>query len=152
MPDDLDSFDRKILAELARNGRITVVDLAKRVGLSKTPCLARMRRLEKTGYILGYGAHLDHNRLGTGHVAFVQVTLDDTRTAALDAFNSAARALREVEECHMIAGSFDYLLKIRTRDIAAYRRMLGEEISALPHVSHTSTFVAMECVKESGRA
>lgn len=149
--DDLDSLDRKILTALENDGRITVVELAKRVGLSKTPCLARMRRLEASGYILGYGAHLNHGKLGHGHVAFVQVSLDDTKTAALDAFNAAVRRFREVEECHMIAGGFDYLLKVRTNDIGSYRRILGEKISALPHVSQTSTFVAMECVKEAGR-
>lgn len=146
--DDLDKIDRKILAVLADDGRITVTDLAKKAGLSKTPCQNRMRRLEKEGYILGYGAVLDPERLGEGHIAFVQVTLNDTRSDALQAFNEAVRHIREVEQCHMIASNFDYLLKIRTRDMSNYRRVLGEKISALPHVSHTSTFVVMENVKD----
>jgi len=146
--DDLDKIDRKILSVLADDGRITVTDLAKKVGLSKTPCQNRMRRLENEGYILGYGAVLDPERLGEGHIAFVQVTLSDTRSGALQAFNEAVRHIREVEQCHMIASNFDYLLKIRTRDMSNYRRVLGEKISALPHVSHTSTFVVMENVKD----
>ena len=146
--DNLDSFDRKILAVLANNGRISVTELARRVGLSKTPCQIRMRKLEESGYILGYGAMLDPERLGEGHIAFVQVTLSDTRSEALNAFNEAVRHIREVEQCHMIASHFDYLLKIRTRDMANYRKVLGEKLSALPHVAQTSTFVVMESVKE----
>ena len=106
------------------------------------------QRLEKDGYISGYPAIIDRERMGEGHVAFVQVKLSDTRSAALDAFNRAVQAVPEIEQCHMMASSFDYLLKVRTTDIAAYRRVLGERISALPHVAQTSTFVAMETVKD----
>ena len=81
-------------------------------------------------------------------IAFVQVTLNDTKSKALQAFNTAVQQISEIEQCHMIAGSFDYLLKIRTADMASYRRVLGEELSALPHVTQTSTFVSMESVKE----
>ena len=146
--DQLDRIDRNILAALSRDGRLSMADLAGKVGLSKTPVQARVRRLERDGYIRGYSALIDHNRMGEGHVAFVQVKLSDTRSAALDAFNKAVRAVPEVEQCHMIASSFDYLLKVRTKDIASYRRVLGEKISALPHVAQTSTFVAMETVKD----
>lgn len=148
--DDLDKLDHKILEILAQDGRITVTELAKQVGLSKTPCQLRMKKLEEAGYITGYGAMLDPERLGEGHIAFVQVTLSDTRSEALDAFNAAARHIREIEQCHMIASHFDYLLKIRTRDMANYRKVLGEKISALPHVAQTSTFVVMEAVKDRG--
>lgn len=147
--DELDAIDRRILAALAADARLSLAALALRAGLSKSPTQARVKRLERLGAIRGYGARLDHARLGLGHVAFVQVTLSDTRSAALDAFNAAAQAAPEIVEVHMIAASFDYLLKVRTRDIAQYRRVLGETISALPHVSHTSTFVAMETVKEA---
>jgi Lrp/AsnC family leucine-responsive transcriptional regulator len=91
---------------------------------------------------------IDRERMGEGHVAFVQVKLSDTRSDALDAFNRAVRGVPEIEQCHMIASSFDYLLKVRTKDISAYRRVLGERISALPHVAQTSTYVAMETVKD----
>lgn len=146
--DELDSLDRKILAVLQENGRISVTALASQIGLSKTPCQIRMRRLEEKGYILGYKAVTDPEKLGAGHIAFVQVTLNDTTSASLESFNAAARKLAEVEQCHMIAGGFDYLLKVRTSDIAAYRRVLGENISTLPHVAQTSTFVALESIKE----
>ena len=148
MADQLDRIDRNILAALSRDGRLSMAGLAEAVGLSKTPVQARVRRLERDGFIRGYAALIDHDRMGEGHVAFVQVKLSDTRSAALDAFNKAVRAVPEVEQCHMIASSFDYLLKVRTRDIASYRRVLGEKISALPHVAQTSTFVAMETVKD----
>ena len=144
----LDRMDRAILAVLAVEGRITIAALARRVGLSKSPCQTRLRRLEAAGVIRGYRALLDPIRLGLDHVAFVEVKLSDTREAALEAFNTAVRALPEVEQCHMIAGGFDYLLKVRTPDIGAYRRVLGERISALPHVAQTATHVAMEAVKE----
>ncbi|WP_417628309.1 Lrp/AsnC family transcriptional regulator [Pararhodobacter aggregans] len=149
--DELDDFDRTILRILGQDGRISVTELASRINLSKSPTQTRLRRLEKAGFITGYQARLDHVRLGAGHVAFVEVKLSDTREAALKAFNTAVRALAEVEECHMIAGAFDYLLKVRSADIMEYRRILAEKISALPHVASTSTHVAMESVKESGR-
>jgi Lrp/AsnC family transcriptional regulator, leucine-responsive regulatory protein len=148
MKDQLDRIDRNILTALSRDGRLSMAELATQVGLSKTPVQARVKRLEQEGFIRGYSAVVDHERMGEGHVAFVQVKLSDTRSAALDAFNRAVQGVREIEQCHMMAASFDYLLKVRTKDIAAYRRVLGERISALPHVAQTSTFVAMETVKD----
>ena len=148
MSDQLDRIDRAILAALSTDGRLSMAALGEKVGLSKTPVQARVRRLERAGYIRGYQAIVDREKMGEGHVAFVQVKLSDTRSEALDAFNRAARAVPEIEQCHMIASSFDYLLKVRTKDIAAYRRVLGERISALPHVAQTSTYVAMETVKD----
>lgn len=146
--DQLDRIDRNILASLSRNGRLSMAELAAQVGLSKTPVQARVKRLEQEGFIRGYKAVIDHERMGDGHVAFVQVKLSDTRSAALEAFSSAVQGVSEIEQCHMMAASFDYLLKVRTKDIASYRRVLGERISALPHVAQTSTFVAMETVKD----
>lgn len=147
---NLDRTDLKIIAELQRNARITVTELASRVGLSKTPCQVRMRRLEDEGYITGYTALVDQSKLGRNHIAFVQVTLSNTSSKALSMFNDAVRKIPSVEQCHMIAGGFDYLLKIRTTDMASYRLVLGEEISALPHVQQTTTFVAMENIKDFG--
>ena len=145
---ELDSFDRKILAVLAADGRITVTDLALAVGLSKTPCQVRLRHLVEAGVITGYRAVIDPAKLGLDHVAFAEVKLSDTRETALEEFNAGVRRIPEVEECHMIAGGFDYLLKVRTADIRRYRIVLGEKISSLPHVANTSTFVAMETVKD----
>lgn len=146
--DQLDRIDRNILQSLTGDGRLSMAELAAKVGLSKSPVQARVRRLEREGFIRGYTAIVDRERMGEGHIAFVQVKLSDTRSAALDEFNKAALKIAEIEQCHMIASSFDYLLKVRTRDIASYRRVLGERISAMPHVSQTSTFVAMETVKD----
>ena len=148
MPGSLDRFDHAILDRLARDGRITLTALAEAVGLSKTPVQARMRRLEAEGYIAGYRAVLDPVKLGREHIAFVQVTLSDTRAGALDAFNAAARAVPEIEECHMIAGSFDYLVKVRTRSMRHFRELYGRVLSGLPHVASSSTFVCMEAVKD----
>lgn len=148
----LDRFDRAILEVLAADGRVSITDLAQQIGLSKSPTQARLRRLEKEGVITGYRALLDPVRLGLDHVAFVEVKLTDTREAALRAFNKAVAQVPEIEQAHMIASHFDYLLKVRTRDMAAYRAVLGERISALPHVASTSTYVAMEAVKDTGLA
>lgn len=145
---DLDHFDRKILAALRCDGRMTFTDLAKNVGLSKTPCQMRVRRLVETGVIVGFRAIIDPAKVGLEHVAFTEVKLTDTRETALTEFNAAVRGIPEVEECHMIASSFDYLLKVRTPDIRRYRSVLGEKISSLPFVASTSTFVAMETVRE----
>ena len=144
----MDRFDAAILTVLAEDGRISITDLAKRIGLSKSPPQARLRRLEDSGVILGYRALLDPIRLGLDHVAFVEVRLEDTREVALRAFNEAVSRVPEIEQAHMIAGNFDYLLKVRTRDMAAYRRFLGETVTTLPYVANTSTYVAMEAVKE----
>jgi Lrp/AsnC family transcriptional regulator, leucine-responsive regulatory protein len=148
---ELDAFDLKIVEALSQDGRMSITELSQRVGLSKTPCQVRLKRLMDEGYILGFRAVLDARKFGLDHIAFAEVKLSDTRETALNEFNSAVRKIREVEECHMIAGAFDYLLKVRTSDIRRYRHVLGEKISSLPHVASTSTFVVMQAVKEYGR-
>ena len=145
----LDKFDRSILAILAVEGRISVTDLAGRIGLSKSPTQARLKRLEAEGVITGYRAMIDPVRVRREHVAFVEVKLTDTREAALSAFNAAVRKVPEIEQCHMLAARFDYLLKVRTADLGSYRAVLGERISSLPHVAQTSTYVAMQAVKDA---
>ncbi len=144
----IDQFDKKILQILQVNGRITVTELAKQVGLSKTPCLVRMKRLEDEGYIKGYQAVLDPQKLDLSHVAFVEVKLLDTKASALNAFNKAVLDHPEIEQVHLIAGGFDYLLKVRSQDISNYRSILGGKISTLPNLSNTSTYVSMETVKD----
>ncbi len=148
--DGLDVFDRKILDVLAVDGRISVTALAQRIGLSKSPTQARLRRLEEDGVIRGYRALFDAIRLGRDHVAFVEVKLSDTRESALAQFNAAVMQIAQIEQCHLIAGSFDYLLKVRTSGMTGYRAVLADKISTLPHVSHTSTYMAMQAVKEEG--
>lgn len=148
---ELDHIDRKILDLLVDNARISITDMSAIIGLSKTPCAIRMQRLVDDGYIEAFRAVLNPKKLGLDHVAFAEVKLSDTKEKALSEFNKAVRKIKEVEECHMIAGRFDYLLKVRTADIRKYREVLGEKISSLPHVANTSTSVAMESVKEAGR-
>ena len=144
----LDQFDIRILNILNVEGRISTTELAKRIGLSKTPCQQRLKRLQSEGYITGFRAVLNPAKLGQSHVAFVEVKLTDTTERALQAFNAAVQDMSEIEQCHMIAGSFDYLLKVRTTNINSYRELLGEKISALPFVGSTSTYVSMQAVKD----
>ncbi len=146
----LDRFDRAILAALGEDGRMSIADLARRIGLSKSPTQARLRRLEANGTITGYRVLVDPIRMGLDHVAFVEVRLTDTRETALAAFNAAVIRVPEIEQVHLIAGNFDYLMKVRTGSMNDYRLLLAEVISTLPYVAGTSTYVAMEAVKEPG--
>lgn len=148
----LDRYDRKILDIVAEDGRITLTDLAERVGLSKTPCQVRFRQLVLDGYIEGFWAILNPAKLGFNHIAFVEVKLSSTNEQALQRFNDEIINIKEVEECHMIAGRYDYLVKVRTTDIMSYRRILEEYISSIPNVASTSTNVVMEPIKEVGRS
>ena len=148
MTDQLDPINRKILRELVANARIPISELARKVGLSKTPVALRIRQMEAMGLITGYRAILSPLKLGLTHVTFMQLRLSDTRQKALEQFNAEVRKIPEIEECYMIAGGFDYLLKVRSRDMVEFRQLMAERISSLPHVSATSSFVAMEAVVE----
>ncbi len=145
---ELDQIDRKILRELQRNARISNVELAARVNLSPTPCLERVRRLEREGYIRRYVALLEPARLEASLLVFVEITLTRTTSDVFGAFRDAVVRLPEVLECHMVAGGFDYLLKIRVRDMKAYRQVLGHMLDTLPGVRETHTYVVMEEIKE----
>ena len=146
----LDAIDCRILGELQDNGRLSIVDLADRVHLTKTPCSERVKRLEKTGVIKSYRAVLDPAKVGLNHVTVVQITLVQTSDNSLYTFNEAVKLVPEVESCLMIAGQFDYMLKVRTRDMSHFRELLGEKISKLPGVMQTHSFAVMETVKETG--
>jgi len=148
-PVNLDSVDLAILAALQDNARLAVVDLARLVNLSPTPCTLRLRRLEKDGIISGYHARLNPRALGHALMVFVTVSLKSTDEATLKAFNSAVRPVKQILECHMVGGGFDYLIKIRVRDMAEYRDILGGVIGALPMVESTHSYFVMEEVKES---
>ncbi|WP_018688575.1 Lrp/AsnC family transcriptional regulator [Ahrensia kielensis] len=145
---ELDQTDRKILRIMQTDGRISITQLSEKVGLSKTPCQMRVKKLEDYGYIVGYRAVLDPMKMGLGHVTFIEVKMNDTTPKALKAFDDAIRKIPEIEMCHLIAGGFDYLLKVRTTNIVSYRQILGEVISSLPYVNSTSTHVSMEAVKD----
>ncbi|MBU3030874.1 Lrp/AsnC family transcriptional regulator [Paracoccus marinaquae] len=148
MEEDLDPINRRILSELVANARIPITELARKVGLSKTPVALRIRQMEEMGLITGYRAILSPLKLGLTHVTYMELRLNDTRQKALEQFNAAIRLIPEVEECYMIAGGFDYLIKVRSRDMTDFRRIMAEKISALPHVGSSSSYVAMEAVVE----
>ena len=143
----LDRIDLKILRILQKDGRISNVDLAREVNLSPAPCLARVKKLEKEGHISGYRAVLDPDKLDLGLLAYVQIVLDRTTPDVFERFKQAVQIIPEIEECHMVAGGFDYLIKVRCADMDDYRRILGEKIANLTGVSQTHTYVVMEQVK-----
>lgn len=145
----LDQLDRKLLAVLQEDGRIALVDLAERIGLSPTATTERVKRLTRDGFILGYGARLNPDRLGRGLLVFIEVKLDRTTPDIFERFAKAVGRAPEVLECHMVAGGFDYLIKTRVADMAAYRHFLGEVLLSLPGVRETHTFAVMEEVKNT---
>ncbi|MFC2952415.1 Lrp/AsnC family transcriptional regulator [Marinicaulis aureus] len=145
----IDHLDCALLNELQADGRVSVVELAERINLSKTPCQKRLRRLERDGVIRGYQADIDPAKINLGHLVFVQVKLESTRRDCLERFNAAAKKVPQILSCHMLSGGYDYLLKVRTKDMAAYRTLLGDVIADLPGVAQTSTFPVMEEVKDS---
>lgn len=148
MSRELDAIDKRILNELQTNGRLSIVEQADRVHLTKTPCTDRVRRLERAGILAGYHAVVDPGMVGLGHLTIVHVHLSKTGEGALRKFNREVVKIPEIQTCMMIAGSFDYMLKVRTRDIAQFRDLLGDKISNLPGVMQTHSFAVMECVKE----
>ncbi len=145
----LDRIDRKILRELQADGRLANVELAKRVGLSPTPCLERVRRLEEDGYIKEYRAILNPERLAAGLLVFVEIRLVRTSPEVFADFKRAVVMLPHVMECHLVSGDFDYLIKARVADMAAYRELLGETLLTLPGVAGSRSYVVMEEVKET---
>jgi Lrp/AsnC family transcriptional regulator, leucine-responsive regulatory protein len=147
----LDRIDLKILGLLQDDGRLTNLKLAEQVGLSPTAVLARTQRLQREGYITGFGARLDPHKLGRGLLVFVEVLLDRTTPNVFEAFKAAVQVRDEILECHMVAGGFDYLLKTRMADMAAYRAFAGSVLWQLPGVRETRTYAVMEEVKDSGR-
>ena len=144
---DLDRTDRRILSTLQRNGRIANIDLSREINLTPTPCLERVKRLEKDGFITRYVALLDPVKTNAALCAYIEVQLTSTTTQAISQFNQQMMALDEVLECQMVAGGFDYLIKIRVADMQHYQRFLGEKLSAIQGISQTHTYVVIEDVK-----
>ena len=145
----LDRIDRKLLGRLQEDGRVPVSQLAREVNLTVTPTLERIRRLEAAGFISGYFARLNARRLGLGLLVYVEVTLDRTTPEAFERFKEVVRAHDEIMECHMVAGGFDYLLKVRVKDMEAYRNLLGDTIASVRGVQQTHTYFVMEEVKST---
>lgn len=145
----LDRIDRQILRCLQDNARQSITSLASEVGLSQTPCADRVRALEASGIIEGYHARVSPARLGLELMVFVEISLQRTAPDVFEEFRTAVLALPQLLECHLVSGNFDYLIKARVADMAAYRKLLGETILLLPGVSESRTYVVMEEVKES---
>ncbi|MCT9811247.1 Lrp/AsnC ligand binding domain-containing protein [Acidovorax sp. Be4] len=146
---DLDRLDLRILAALQTDGRITNLKLADTIGLSPTAVLARVQRLTRDGFILGYEARLNPLKLGAGMLVFVEVLLDRTTPNVFEQFKAAVQVRPEIMECHMVAGGFDYLLKTRSADMGDYRNFAGTVLWQLPGVRETRTYAVMEEVKNS---
>ncbi|ACT59314.1 Lrp/AsnC family transcriptional regulator [Hirschia baltica] len=140
----IDRKDRDILRVIQTKGRIPIVELAAAVNLTKSPCLQRLRRLEKNGVIRGYRADIDPKKVQKGYLVYVQVKLESTRRTALEGFNLAVKNIPEVLACHMLSGGYDYLMKIRTSDMDAFRELLGGVIAELPNVNQTDSYPVME--------
>jgi Lrp/AsnC family leucine-responsive transcriptional regulator len=147
--DDLDRIDRRILKILQEDGRIAVTEIARQVNLSITPCLARVRRLEGAGFIRGYFAQLDPERLGLSLLAYVTVNLDRTTPDVFERFSLAMHRFDEVIECQMVGGGFDYLVKVRVRDMKMFRKFLGQCMTAECGVQQTHTYFVMEEIKST---
>ena len=150
-PTDLDRIDLRILQVLQEDGRISNLKLAESVALSPTAVLARVQRLTREGYILGYEARLNPLKLGAGMMVFVEVLLDRTTPHVFEEFQAAVQIRPEIMECHMVAGGFDYLLKTRMADMASYRSFAGSVLWQLPGVHETRTYAVMEEVKNTTR-
>ncbi|MDP7592339.1 MAG: leucine-responsive transcriptional regulator Lrp [Litorilituus sp.] len=145
----IDRIDKNILVELQKNGRLSNVELSKRIGLSPTPCLERVKRLEKEGYILGYQANLNPAKLDVALLVLVEITLTKTSPDVFDDFASAVHELDVIQECHLVSGDFDFLLKTRVKDMLAYRQLLGDTLLRLPAVSESRTYVVMDEIKST---
>lgn len=146
---ELDNIDRNILRIIQREGRISFVELGERVGLSTTPCMERVRRLEREKFILGYGARLNPQKLQANLLVFVEISLESKSASIFDDFRRAAIKLPHVLECHLVSGDFDYLIKARISEMASYRKLLGDILLKLPGVRESKSYIVMEEIKET---
>ena len=147
--DRLSTIDKNILSILQDDGRITYAELARQVGLTTTPCIERVRRLERNGYIKNYSTVVDPDLLDAGLIVFVQLRLDRTSKDTFAMFKEAVLKLPEVQECYLVSGSFDYLIKARLADMAQYRQFLEESLLCVPAVQESTSVVVMEAIKET---
>ena len=145
----LSKIDRHILRIIQYDGRISYTELAKQVGLTTTPCIERIKRLERDGYIRQYSTVLNPEQLDAGLIVFVQIRLDRTSKDTFAQVKEAVLGLPEVQECYLVSGSFDYLIKARMADMAAYRVFLEESLLSVPAVQESTSVVVMEAIKET---
>ena len=146
---ELDKYDLNILKVLQKDGRVSFTDLGREVGLTTTPCIERVRKLERKGYIKGYAAQLSASQLDQGLVVFVQISLDRTSKKTFEDFRRSIQKVPSVQECYLVTGSFDFLVKARIKDMAAYRNLLEGELLNLPGVKESTSIAAMEIIKET---
>jgi Lrp/AsnC family leucine-responsive transcriptional regulator len=145
----LDKIDRHILRLLQNDGRLAMKDLAKQVGLSVTPCTERVRRMERDEIITGYYARLNPGAIGRNLLVFVEITISQKSERAFEQFRQGVLKIPEVMECHLVSGDFDYLIKARIREMAEYRKVLGEMLLQLPGAAQSKSYVVMEEIKET---
>jgi Lrp/AsnC family leucine-responsive transcriptional regulator len=145
----MDQIDKRLLQLLQKDGRMTNVELARRAHLSPPATHERVRHLQEAGVIQGFTVRLDPAMLDCSLLIFVEVTLDRTSSGVFEQFAAAVHRSPEIMECHMVAGGFDYLIKARVRDMAAYRAFLGETLVSLPGIRQTHTYTVMEEVKNT---
>ncbi len=146
---ELDRLDLKILDELQRNGRMSITELGDRIGLSSSPCSERVRRLERSGVITGYHARIDPKAIGKTLLVFVEITLSAKSGEVFEAVRKELLHMPQVMECHLVSGSFDYLVKARLHAMADYRDLLGDILKKIPVPAQSHSYVVMEEVKES---
>ena len=146
---NLDRIDRRILDALQKNARMSYVELGERVGLSTSPCLERVKRLESDGYIAGYTAILNPELMNAALMVYVEIKLEYDSKRIFEKFKSAALLIPHLLECHLLSGDFDYLMKIRVADMAEYRQLLGDILRDLPGVRDTRSYIVMEIIKET---
>ncbi len=145
----LDRLDRHILSILQQEGRISMKDLGEQVGLSVTPCIERVKRMERDGFITGYHAKLDPHLLGAKLLVFVEITLNQKSATAFEQFRREVLRIPEVQECHLVSGDFDYLIKARIHEMTEYRKLLGDMLLQLPGAAQSKSYVVMEEIKET---
>jgi Lrp/AsnC family leucine-responsive transcriptional regulator len=145
----LDKLDRHILRLLQEDARMSMKDLAEQVGLSLTPCIERVRRMERDGVITGYYARINPAAVGAKLLVFVEITLNQKSASAFDQFRREVLRIPEVMECHLVSGDFDYLIKARIREMAEYRKLLGDMLLQLPGAAQSKSYVVMEEIKET---
>ena len=145
----LDRLDKAILREIQKDGRISNIELSRRIGLSATPCLERVKRLEKENFITGYSAQVNPEKVGAALLVFVEITLERNAPDVFEEFSLAVQSLEAIQECHLVSGNFDFLLKTRVSDMSDYRTLLGDTLLRLPSVSDSRTYVVMEEVKQT---
>ena len=145
----LDRLDKAILREIQKDGRISNIELSRSIGLSATPCLERVKRLEKENFITGYSAQVNPEKVGAALLVFVEITLERNAPDVFEEFSLAVQSLEAIQECHLVSGNFDFLLKTRVSDMSDYRTLLGDTLLRLPSVSDSRTYVVMEEVKQT---